>query len=101
VTSVPARRLLVLVGWSVTPVVAWAAAFLGGWVGARVGGLFESAKLGFVALVAGAAFGALLATGLCLWTMRKISRRSRELRERRSAASLEGGKQGAEGKSSA
>jgi hypothetical protein len=78
VIQVPARRLLVIVGWLVTPLLVWAAAFLGGWLGARVGGLFESAKLGFAALVAGASLGALLATAFCLWTMRKASVRSRK-----------------------
>ncbi len=31
------RRLVRLIGWLLTPVVVWAASFLGGWLGAALG----------------------------------------------------------------
>lgn len=36
-TGGPVRRLLRIVGWLLTPLVVWAASFLGGWLGAVVG----------------------------------------------------------------
>jgi hypothetical protein len=47
-----------LVGWLLTPLVAWAASFAGAWLGARIAGSFKSSTTGAYVVVAfGAAFG--------------------------------------------
>ena len=53
-----ARGLVRLVGWLLTPLVAWAASFAGAWLGATVaGGLKSSTTATWVVVAFGAAFG--------------------------------------------
>ncbi|HEY2825555.1 MAG TPA: hypothetical protein VGI83_08425 [Gemmatimonadales bacterium] len=52
----PTRRFYRLVGWLLTPLVAWAASFLGAWLGAVVGASARALVIGSVmGAVAGAA----------------------------------------------
>lgn len=52
------RGLVRLVGWLLTPLVAWAASFAGAWLGATVaGGLRSSITATWVVVAFGAAFG--------------------------------------------
>ncbi len=67
------RRLLRLAGWLLTPVVVWAASFLGGWVGALVAGASASHDGDLVWLVSGAIVGG--TAGLVGWLW--LARRSR------------------------
>ncbi len=50
----PADRLLRIVGWLLTPLVVWAASFLGGWIGAAIGRSVGSPESGLVWLLGGA-----------------------------------------------
>ena len=53
-----ARWLVRLLGWLLTPLVAWAASFVGAWLGARVAGSVKSSTTGaYVVIAFGAAFG--------------------------------------------
>ena len=53
-----ARWLVRLGGWLLTPLVAWAASFLGAWLGAGVAGGFRNSTSGAWIVVAfGAGFG--------------------------------------------
>jgi hypothetical protein len=71
------RALFRFFGWLLTPLVAWAASFVGAWAGASVGRLIpgSSVALGF-AVLTGAA-GAI--AGTLFWM--RLLRRSPELRE--------------------
>ena len=53
-----ASRSLIVTGWLLTPVAAWAVSFLGGWLGAVVGGRFSSDSASLGSLGAGAVVGA-------------------------------------------
>ncbi len=62
-----ASRFLRPVGWLLTPVVVWAASFLGGWVGALTAGLRQKGEAGLWWMVIGAVAGGLL--GLVGWLL--------------------------------
>ena len=52
------RWLVRALGWLLTPLVAWAAAFVGAWLGATVAGTFRSSTVGaWIVIGFGAAFG--------------------------------------------
>ena len=71
------RFLLRFVGWLLTPLVAWAASFLGAWLGARAAQWTDDSTIGLLLAVTGGAGFAV--AGTLLW-MRTL-RRSPELRE--------------------
>lgn len=53
-----ARGLVRLGGWLLTPLVAWAASFVGAWLGARFAGSLNSSTTGaYVVIAFGAVFG--------------------------------------------
>ena len=73
------RRLVLAIGWLLTPLAAWAVSFLGGWLAAQVGRGSES-DLGGVWWLAGgallgAAFGAIGWVLLMRVTGRALARR--------------------------
>lgn len=72
-----ARGLVRLVGWLLTPLVAWAASFAGAWLGASLAGRFKSsATATYVVIGFGAAFGIAAA-----WGWLHYLRRSPKLQE--------------------
>lgn len=71
-TGAPGGRLVRTAGWLLTPLVVWAASFLGGWVGALVGRAVGGILGGGVWLLAGSVAGG--AGGLVGW-LRVMSRR--------------------------
>ena len=72
------RTLARIFGWLLTPLVAWAASFLGGVAGSAVALLLPSPRAGLILTVIMAA-----ATGTAaLWLWLRLLRRSPELRER-------------------
>jgi hypothetical protein len=71
----PAPRAFRVVGWLLTPLVAWAASFLGAWLGAAVGRRFPLFLGGVEWMVAGGVLGG--ATALTIWIHRL--RRGRRL----------------------
>ncbi len=68
-------RLLRRAAWLLTPAVAWAVSFLGGWVGAKVGSTWESPINGVVLLAAGALCGAVVGSLAWVWIMRHVVER--------------------------
>ena len=59
-----ARGLVRLGGWLLTPLVAWAASFVGAWLGATIAGSVKSSSTGAWVVVAfGTAFGIVAAWG--------------------------------------
>lgn len=71
------RRLVRLLGWLLTPLVALAASFLGAWIGASVGeGLASSTTAAWVMLGVGAAAGIVAA-----WAWLRLVRRSPRLQQ--------------------
>jgi outer membrane lipoprotein SlyB len=69
------RRLMRIVAWLLTPVVAWAASFLGGWIGALVGRRAGSAAAGIKWLGGGAVLGALVGAGIWMIMLIRAGRR--------------------------
>lgn len=69
------RRVIRFLGWLLTPLVAWAAAFLGGWLGALLSPRIASPKMGFALMVGSA--GVFAIGGVWLWA--KGIRRSARL----------------------
>lgn len=67
-------RALVTVGWLLTPVVAWAASFLGGWIGAAL----TPPDGGVGRMVAGGVLGAVGGVVAWLVALRYIGIRYRE-----------------------
>lgn len=70
------RFFLRLVGWLLTPLVAWAASLFGAWLGAEAAVLVGSATGAIGLTIAGGSIGAVL--GTVLWM--RLLRRSPELR---------------------
>lgn len=59
-----ANKLVQLVGWLLTPLLAWAAAFVGAWFGAGIGVNFKSSSsAGWLMVAFGAGFGLVAAWG--------------------------------------
>lgn len=80
---IPGRGLR-LAGWLLTPAVVWAASFVGGWLGALLGGRLGDPSSGIVWLVGGSVLGG--SGGLLAWIAR-LRRGARLARERHTAAS--------------
>ncbi len=72
-----AHTLLRLVGWLLTPLVAWAASFGGAWFGSAVVGRTGSSSTAFWITVAFGAVAALTA----VWAWLRLLRRSSALQE--------------------
>jgi putative effector of murein hydrolase len=72
------RPWFVVGGWLLTPVVAWAVAFLGGWLGAVVGMRIRSSTAALAAIALGALLGA--ASAVIGWArvMRRLGSRGSE-----------------------
>lgn len=66
-----ARRLIRSIGWLLTPLAAWAASFLGGWLGGRVGSTYLSPQGALLAMIGGAVLGGLLGAALWVWGLRR------------------------------
>jgi hypothetical protein len=64
-----------MVAWLLTPVVAWAASFLGGWMGALVGRRADSPAAGIAWLGGGAVLGALVGAGIWIVVLLRAGRR--------------------------
>jgi hypothetical protein len=64
-----------IVAWLLTPVVAWAASFLGGWLGALVGRGADSPAAGLKWLGGGAVVGALVGAGAWIIVLRSAGKR--------------------------
>jgi hypothetical protein len=75
VISVSARRLAMVAGWLLTPVVAWAASLLGGWAGASVVPPRVSGSGGLLWIAAGSLAGALAGVAAWLLLLRVLRRR--------------------------
>lgn len=60
-------RLVRVIAWLLTPVVAWAASFLGGWIGAMIGQGAKRVEGGLVWLGTGALIGG--AVGVVGWVV--------------------------------
>lgn len=74
-----ARGLVRLVGWLLTPLVAWAASFAGAWLGATLAAGFKSSTTGTWLVIAfGAGFG-LVAAWAWLFYLRRNPRLQRTL----------------------
>lgn len=71
------RALFRFFGWLLTPLVAWAASFVGAWAGASVGRLIPGSSAALIVAALAGAAGAIAGT---LFWMRFL-RRSPELRE--------------------
>jgi hypothetical protein len=67
VSRVTPQRLAIIAGWLLTPVVAWAASLLGGWLGALIGFRLSNGLGGGLWLVGGSLIGALL--GVAGWAL--------------------------------
>lgn len=66
-TSEKTRRLIRVIAWLLTPVVAWAASFLGGWLGAAMGRGATHPVRGLFWLGAGGVIGG--AVGVVVWVV--------------------------------
>jgi hypothetical protein len=75
VTSDRASRMVRIGLWLLTPVVAWAASFLGGWVGAVLARNIAQPRRAALWLVGGGVAGAALGVAAWLWFV--VRRRSR------------------------
>ena len=73
----PVRVFLHLLGWLLTPLVAWAASFAGATLGALVGSAAADSTLGFWITAGFGSVSALVAA----WAWLRLIRRSRRLRE--------------------
>ena len=68
------RRIIRFFGWLLTPLVAWAAAFFGGWIGARLFVNSDSAKVSAVGMFVTAGVFAFAATFAWAWAIRRSAR---------------------------
>ena len=66
-THKPPNRLLQTAGWLLTPVVVWAAAFFGGWLGAFIARLRQVGEAGLVWMLFGGVLGGTV--GVVLWVI--------------------------------
>jgi hypothetical protein len=65
VTPPPHRRLVAIVGLLLTPVVAWAASFLAGWLGSLLAARIDGDRAAFLTMALFALGGA--AVGTIVW----------------------------------
>jgi hypothetical protein len=72
-----ARKLVRFVGWLLTPLIAWAASFVGAWIGAEVS---RGANRSTTTLAVSLGFGAVFAL-LAAWGWLRFLRRSPRLQE--------------------
>jgi hypothetical protein len=72
-TASPGRGRRVL-GWLLTPGVVWAAAFVGGWLGALLGGSESSPGAGIRWMVAGGVLGGSVALVFWVWRLTRAGR---------------------------
>ncbi|MDH5803992.1 MAG: hypothetical protein OEZ54_02325 [Gemmatimonadota bacterium] len=94
------RRLIRWIGWLLTPFVAWAASFLGGWLGALIGNKADSPITALATVVTGAIIAAAAGAILWAWGLRRAwlsalkyqrEKRSRERQLRLTAEDKQGG----------
>jgi hypothetical protein len=72
----PLARTAIIVGWLLTPVVAWAASLLGGWIGALIAPKVSQGFGPLAWLFAGLFLGALGGVLAWVWLMRLLNRRT-------------------------
>lgn len=72
--AVSGHRLLRLLGWLLTPLVAWAGSFAGGWLGALAATAVGSSALNVVLLTGGAALGGAAGIAGWIWFLRRARR---------------------------
>jgi len=65
------RRLVRILAWLLTPLVAWAASFFGGWLAAILARHAASPGRAVIWLGAGALLGAALGAGAWIWFLRR------------------------------
>lgn len=75
-TGLPLRGLVGIVGLLLTPFVAWAASFFGGWLGALVGSLLEGDRAALWAMITGSVLGAVIST--IAWVRSLLSYRKKD-----------------------
>jgi hypothetical protein len=75
-TAAPGRGRRVL-GWLLTPGVVWAAAFVGGWLGALLAGSDSSPDSGIRWMVAGGVVSGSVALVFWVWRLTKAARSAR------------------------
>ncbi|UCF41267.1 MAG: hypothetical protein JSW43_02740 [Gemmatimonadota bacterium] len=73
-TSKPRNRLLQTAGWLLTPVVVWAAAFLGGWLGAFVVRLRQVGDAGLAWMLVGGVLGGTVGVVVWVVVLRRLGR---------------------------
>jgi hypothetical protein len=74
VTHKAPNRLFQTVGWLLTPVVVWAAAFLGGWMGALFARLRQVGDAGLVWMLVGGVLGGTLGVVVWVFVLRRLGR---------------------------
>jgi hypothetical protein len=77
-TAAPGRGRRVL-GWLLTPGVVWAAAFVGGWLGALLAGAGSSPESGIRWMVAGGVAGGSVALVFWVWRLTKAGRSTKSV----------------------
>lgn len=85
-TPLRSRRSVRIVAWLLTPVVAWAASFFGGWIGLLVGRMWGDEQA-LLAGAVGAVIGALAA--VIVWVLRLRAGARRDAAFRATAAPSE------------
>jgi len=85
VTARISGRGLRLAGWLLTPAVVWAASFVGGWIGAVVGGRVAGASSGILWLAAGSVLGGTAALWGWIVRLRRGARLARTERAPKNA----------------
>jgi hypothetical protein len=68
------RRLVRILAWLLTPLVAWAASFLGGWLAATLARNVASPGRAVIWLGGGAVLGAALGAGAWIWFLLRLGR---------------------------
>lgn len=73
-TAARSNRLLQTAGWLLTPVVVWAAAFFGGWLGAFVARVRQVGDAGLLWMLAGGVVGGTAAIVVWVVVLRRLGR---------------------------
>lgn len=68
------NRLFQAVGWLLTPVVVWAAAFFGGWMGALLARLRQVGDAGLLWMLAGGVLGGTVGVVAWVFVLRRLGR---------------------------